>query len=92
MNKLILRHMYGITLKTFWKTVAHREVRTDRTSRFVWKKVVRVISHHVAYSYPTLSYAFFCPSNFNQINIRGDSIEQVQQTCGNPDEKKQKKK
>ena len=30
------------------------------------------------------SFAFFCPTNFNQINF-GDSIEQVIQQCGKPD-------
>lgn len=29
------------------------------------------------------SYAFFCPTNFNQI-YTGDTIEHVKQTCGNP--------
>jgi len=33
---------------------------------------------------PISSYAFFCPTNFNQINL-GYSIEQIQQTCGKPD-------
>lgn len=33
---------------------------------------------------PLISLAsYFCPNNFNQINI-GDSITQVQQVCGNP--------
>ncbi len=31
--------------------------------------------------FPALSYAFFCPSNFNQINF-GDTLEQVQGLCG----------
>lgn len=33
---------------------------------------------------PTFSFAFFCPTNFNQIQ-EGDSIEQVQALCGKPD-------
>lgn len=33
---------------------------------------------------PTLSFAFFCPSNFNQIDY-GNSPEQVVQQCGKPD-------
>ena len=32
---------------------------------------------------PTISYAFFCPNNFNQINF-GDTIAQIQQQCGTP--------
>ena len=38
---------------------------------------------------PSLSFAFFCPSNFSQINI-GDSLDQVQKACGNPDAKTEK--
>lgn len=33
------------------------------------------------------AYAFFCPSNFNQINF-GESIESVKQKCGAPDKEK----
>jgi hypothetical protein len=33
---------------------------------------------------PTLSYAFFCPTNFNQIDF-GNTMDQVQQQCGKPD-------
>jgi hypothetical protein len=33
---------------------------------------------------PTLSFAFFCPTNFAQINM-GDSMEQVTAACGKPD-------
>jgi hypothetical protein len=33
--------------------------------------------------YTASSYAFFCPTNFNQINI-GDSIQTVEQQCGAP--------
>lgn len=32
---------------------------------------------------PTFSYAFFCPTNFSQINM-GDSIETVTAACGKP--------
>jgi hypothetical protein len=32
----------------------------------------------------TYSYAFFCPTNFSQINY-GDTIAQVEQTCGKAD-------
>ncbi len=39
---------------------------------------------------PSLSYALFCPTNFNQINI-GDSIQQVQAQCGNPVSQETKK-
>lgn len=33
--------------------------------------------------YSASSFAFFCPTNFNQINI-GDSLDQVTQLCGKP--------
>ena len=32
---------------------------------------------------PKIAFAFFCPTNFNQINF-GDTLEQVKQLCGNP--------
>lgn len=32
---------------------------------------------------PTLTFAMFCPTNFNQINI-GDSMAQVEAQCGKP--------
>lgn len=38
---------------------------------------------------PTLSYAFFCPNNFNQINF-GDDIEMVRLKCGAPDKEEKK--
>jgi len=36
--------------------------------------------------YSSASFAFFCPKNFNQINI-GDSLATVQQLCGAADAK-----
>lgn len=33
---------------------------------------------------PSISFAFFCPNNFNQIEI-GDSIQTVTKQCGKPD-------
>lgn len=33
---------------------------------------------------PSLSFAFFCPTNFNQINY-GNTTEEVIQACGKPD-------
>jgi hypothetical protein len=38
---------------------------------------------------PSLSYAFFCPTNFNQIDF-GNSTEQVQNQCGKPDKEEKK--
>jgi hypothetical protein len=38
---------------------------------------------------PTLSFAFFCPNNFNQIQI-GDTLDQVTQQCGKPDSQEKK--
>jgi hypothetical protein len=32
---------------------------------------------------PTLTQAFFCPSNFSQINM-GDSLDKILQQCGKP--------
>lgn len=39
--------------------------------------------------FPTLSVAFFCPTNFSQIDY-GNSIEDVQRICGNPDKQETK--
>lgn len=38
---------------------------------------------------PSLSHAFFCPTNFNQINL-GDTLEQVKEQCGKPDKEEKK--
>lgn len=38
----------------------------------------------LALAYTPLSFAFFCPSNFSQVEI-GDSLAQVKQTCGKAD-------
>ncbi len=40
---------------------------------------------------PMLSFAFFCPTNFNQIDF-GMTIDQVTQICGKPDSKNEEKK
>ena len=40
---------------------------------------------------PSLSYAFFCPTNFNQIDF-GMTTDQVTQICGQPDNQKEYKK
>jgi hypothetical protein len=37
---------------------------------------------------PSLSFAFFCPSNFNQIDF-GMTVDQVIQSCGKPDSMKE---
>lgn len=37
--------------------------------------------------YSAYSFAMFCPTNFNQINI-GDTIKQVQDQCGKPETSK----
>jgi len=39
--------------------------------------------------FPAIGFAFFCPTNFNQIQI-GDTLEQVQQACGQPDKQDEK--
>lgn len=36
----------------------------------------------------TESFAFFCPTNFNQINI-GDTLEEVIKQCGKPNKQKE---
>jgi hypothetical protein len=36
---------------------------------------------------PTLAFAFFCPTNFNQIDF-GMTVDQVVMACGNPDSQK----
>jgi hypothetical protein len=39
--------------------------------------------------FPSMTYAFFCPNNFNQIEL-GNSFQQVAQQCGQPDKKSSK--
>jgi Protein of unknown function (DUF2845) len=39
---------------------------------------------------PGICSAFFCPNNFNQINI-GDSIDQVLKACGTPNNRTERK-
>ncbi len=41
--------------------------------------------------YSTHAFAIFCPTNFSNINF-GDTIEQIQQVCGNPNSVNQYKK
>lgn len=41
-------------------------------------------------SIPSLSFAFFCPTNFNQIDY-GNTIDQVIQQCGKPDQRTEQK-
>lgn len=40
---------------------------------------------------PAASFAFMCPTNFNQIDL-GNSIDQVNQQCGKPDSQQESKK
>lgn len=40
---------------------------------------------------PSISYAFFCPTNFTQINF-GATIAQVTEACGKPDAQSDSKK
>lgn len=42
------------------------------------------IAATLAFISPSISYAFFCPNNFNQIDF-GYSIDQVIAQCGKPD-------
>ncbi|MBV9576627.1 MAG: DUF2845 domain-containing protein [Gammaproteobacteria bacterium] len=42
-------------------------------------------------TFPLFASAFFCPNNFNQINV-GDSIDYVTQQCGKPDNTKESTK
>ena len=46
-------------------------------------KLTRCLTLIFAFIFPISSYAFFCPTNFNQINV-GDSIDQVTTQCGKP--------
>ncbi|HVE44435.1 MAG TPA: DUF2845 domain-containing protein [Gammaproteobacteria bacterium] len=40
---------------------------------------------------PSIAFAFFCPTNFNQINV-GDTLQTVIQQCGKPDAQNETKK
>jgi hypothetical protein len=42
-------------------------------------------------SFPAISFAFFCPSNFNQIDF-GMTMDQVTEACGKPDKQTETKK
>src|SRR5690606_3368063 len=46
------------------------------------KKIYKLFALTLGF-YPLLSYAFFCPTNFNQINF-GNTQAQVEQLCGTP--------
>ena len=48
---------------------------------FVFKKNIGII---LSLFLCSNTFAMFCPTNFNNINM-GDSMDQVQQTCGKPD-------
>ena len=50
-----------------------------------------VISSLAFFMLPSISFAFFCPTNFNQIDY-GMTPDQVIQTCGVPSEQKESKK
>lgn len=39
--------------------------------------------------YPSVHFAFFCPTNFSQITV-GDTIEQVTKICGKPNKQETK--
>lgn len=39
---------------------------------------------------PTLSFAFFCPTNFSQIDF-GNTMDEVIKTCGKPDQQEETK-
>lgn len=48
--------------------------------------------HHLAFLLclsPSLSFAFFCPTNFNQISV-GNTMDTVIATCGKPDKQETK--
>lgn len=51
-----------------------------KPSRNLTSSLLTVISFTLL---PSSAFAFFCPTNFNQINF-GDTIDQVKQACGNP--------
>lgn len=47
-----------------------------------------VFTAMTAIALPSISFAFFCPTNFNQIDF-GMTVDQVIQSCGKPDDKKE---
>lgn len=47
----------------------------------------RILFFSLLHFLPITAYAFFCPTNFNQIDY-GNSIEEVIQQCGKPDNEK----
>ena len=50
---------------------------------------MRYVALSVLCLIPSMSFAMFCPGNFNLINI-GDSIDRVAQACGKPDSQETK--
>src|SRR3990167_2719216 len=46
-------------------------------------KLFAISSGLLALSVSSISFAFFCPTNFNQINF-GDTLETVKNACGAP--------
>lgn len=47
-------------------------------------KLSKIIYLIILFTPSSLSYAFFCPTNFNQIDY-GNTMDQVSQQCGKPD-------
>lgn len=50
--------------------------------------MLKKIALTILFLTPKISLAFFCPTNFNQIDF-GLTPDQVMQTCGKPDDKKE---
>jgi hypothetical protein len=47
----------------------------------------KIFAFFITMFFSATSFAMFCPSGFNEMNI-GDSIEQVVKSCGTPDNQK----
>lgn len=54
------------------------------------KKLFLMIASFIILLIPITSFALFCPTNFNQIEI-GNSIDKVKELCGKPDKEDTKK-
>lgn len=52
---------------------------------------LRTVFLSTALLYSSQCFAFFCPGNFNQINL-GDTVDQVTQQCGKPSSEVKSKK
>jgi hypothetical protein len=60
----------------------------EQSTMYINKQILTAIALNIM---PMVGFAFFCPTNFNQIDF-GMTVDQVTQICGKPDSNKESKK